>query len=183
MATVDEYIHVADPDSHWPQLFASEQRRLADALGMPQARIEHIGSTAVPGLAAKPIIDIMMGVDTYPPAPLDVDKVSSLGYECLGEAGVPGRVYFRRRGPHDFNLHLVEIDGPIWQNNIRLREYLTASPDARVRYSAAKLQAVQNGATRLLAYSAAKSDIVDELLREAALRSNTSPKRTRESHD
>jgi GrpB-like predicted nucleotidyltransferase (UPF0157 family) len=180
MATVDEFVHLEDPDSRWPQLFTSEQRRLADSLSVSQARIEHIGSTAVPGVIAKPIIDIMMGVDVYPPPPVDIDRVSTLGYECLGEAGVPGRLYLRRRGPRNFNLHWVKMEGPIWQNNIQLREYLAASPDARARYSATKLQAVQNGATQLLAYSAAKAGIVDELLREAALRSNSSLERTRE---
>jgi GrpB-like predicted nucleotidyltransferase (UPF0157 family) len=121
-----------------------------------------------------------MGVEVYPPPLVDIERVSSLGYGCLGEAGVPGRLYFRRRGPPNFNLHLVKMEGPIWQNNIRLREYLAASPDARARYSAIKLQAVQNGATQLLAYSAAKSGIVDELLREAALRFNASLAGTRD---
>jgi GrpB-like predicted nucleotidyltransferase (UPF0157 family) len=172
MAIVDESVHVAEPDSRWPQMFAAEQQRLADTLRLSRDRIEHIGSTAVPGLIAKPIIDIMVGVDRYPPEPSGVDAVSSLGYECLGEAGVPGRIYCRRRGRDNFNLHLLEFAGSMWQNNIRLREYLAACPEAKNRYSAVKLQAVQNGATRLLAYSAAKSGIVEELLREAALRSN-----------
>jgi GrpB-like predicted nucleotidyltransferase (UPF0157 family) len=174
MATVDEFVHVVEPDSRWPCMFSIEQTRLADALGVARDRIEHIGSTAVPGLVAKPIIDIMVGVDSFPPTPAIADAVSSLGFECLGEAEVPGRIYFRRRGIENFNVHVVEFSGAIWQNNIRLRDYLAAFPEARSRYSAAKRQIVQGGATRLLAYSVAKSSIVEELLSEAALRSNTS---------
>lgn len=180
MTTVDESIHVVEPDIRWPQLFATEQGRLADALRFSRDRIEHIGSTAVPGLAAEPIIDIMIGIEMFPPEPASVDGIVALGYECLGEAGVPGRIYFRRRGVDDFNVHLVEYAGAIWQNNIHLREYLAASPEAKARYSAVKRQAVQNGATQLLAYSAAKSSIVEELLREAAQQSDTSLERSRE---
>lgn len=180
MATVDESIHVVEPDIRWPRLFAAEQARLADALRFPRDRIEHIGSTAVPGIVAKPIIDIMVGTELFPPEPYTVDAVSALGYECLGEADVSGRIYFRRRGIDDFNVHLVEFAGTIWQNNIRLRDYLAASPEAKKRYSTFKRQVVESGATSILAYSAAKSSIVEELLREAVEPSNNALEWARE---
>jgi GrpB-like predicted nucleotidyltransferase (UPF0157 family) len=165
---IDEDVHVVDPDPTWPAKFVHERARIAAALGDSAAHLEHIGSTAVPGLAAKPVVDMMLGVAAYPPPVPLIETITALGYENVGEAGVPGRLYFRRRDTTSYNLHVVSYLGTHWRNNLQLRDYLAKSAVARARYAAVKIEAVRAGATRLIAYSEAKEGVVSELLAEAA---------------
>jgi GrpB-like predicted nucleotidyltransferase (UPF0157 family) len=180
VVNVDEDVHVVDPDPAWAAKFLCERTRIVAVLGDLDPHLEHIGSTAIPGLPAKPIVDMMLGTELYPPTARLIEAISALGYENVGEAGVPGRIYFRCRGATSYNLHVVSYLGTHWQSNIKLRDYLARSAAARARYTAAKLEAVRMGATRLIAYSEAKAGIVNELLKEAAMRSNNSLERTRE---
>lgn len=167
MQTIDEPIHLAEYDSSWPDIASAECKRLGAALDFPLERLEHIGSTAVPDLLAKPVIDIMLGVDSWPPGGGIADTIGRLGYESLGEAGVSERLYFRLRSTTSFNLHVVLIAGSHWRANIALRDYLRGNQDARVRYARIKLAALSAGRTTLLAYSEAKSPAVAELLSAA----------------
>jgi GrpB-like predicted nucleotidyltransferase (UPF0157 family)/GNAT superfamily N-acetyltransferase len=166
MTKWNEPIHVAAYDPAWPRAFAEEAPALARVLP-PGARIEHIGSTSVPRLAAKPIVDIQVGVME----PLDEARfhalLAPLGYESMGEAGVPGRLYFRRRGSQSFNVHVVELGGALWQDNLALRDYLRAAPDAAARYGQRKLAVVAAGADDLSTYSRGKATVVEALIAEA----------------
>jgi GrpB-like predicted nucleotidyltransferase (UPF0157 family) len=164
---LDEPVHLESYDPAWEQGFRVEQKRLSRGLGVSARSIEHIGSTAVPGLLAKPIVDIMVGVIPFPPAAFWSKSIVALGYESLGEAGVPGRLYFRKRGPLSSNLHVVERSGIHWVSNLALRDYLRRSPEAATRYASAKRAAIATGATTLLTYSEAKGSVVEELLRKA----------------
>jgi GrpB-like predicted nucleotidyltransferase (UPF0157 family) len=134
--------------------------------------VEHIGSTAVPGLLAKPIVDLMVGLQEYPPSAEVLRCLQELGYEWLGEAGVNGRTYLRLRKSTAFNLHLVQHAGHHWNVNLALRAYLAGSASARQRYAAAKESAIAAGAHTLLAYSASKAETVQALVHEA-LRANS----------
>ncbi len=166
MPELDEPIHLCDYNELWPDLFASEALRIAAALPGDVA-MEHIGSTAVPGLSAKPIIDLMLGVGPG----CDVLRVRTqlvmLGYEDLGEAGVTGRLYFRRRGKSAFNIALVERGSAIWRTNLFFRDYLRTNSVAAQEYAAAKRSALESGISSLLAYSEYKSPVVDRLLKQA----------------
>ncbi len=99
--------------------------------------IAHIGSTSVPGLSAKPCIDIMARVYPLPIPQEKVDAVTDLGYEHQGERSLPGRHYFRK-GPHDYHLHVVSLDTDHWPNHLVFRNYLRASADARNQYETLK---------------------------------------------
>jgi GrpB-like predicted nucleotidyltransferase (UPF0157 family) len=105
-----------------------------------------------------------LGVESFPPPPPLVSELASLGYEHLGEAGVQGRLYFRRRGRRSFNLHLVELGSDHWRNALALRDYLIAHPAERSRYVEAKRRAVADGRTTLLAYSEAKTAVLSDLI-------------------
>ena len=164
---LDEPIHLSASDESWPSLAAVECSRLASALSLPSSQIEHIGSTAVPGLLAKPILDIQLGVLPFPPPAGTLAAMAHFGYTAHGEAGVRGRLYFTARGALNFNVHVVQFGGEHWRNNLLLRQYLRTSAVARERYASAKLAAKSEGATRLLAYSAAKATLVTQLLAEA----------------
>lgn len=167
MMSIDEAVQLVPYSQDWPRQFDLERDRIVAALGIPHAAIEHIGSTAVPGLLAKPVVDMMLGLREYPPPDLLIDAVIALGYEDCGEAGVAQRRYFRHRGLTDVNLHVVTKGGAHWSRNIALRTYLRSSKSARERYSAAKQRAIAAGALMLLSYSEAKAGVIADLIAEA----------------
>jgi GrpB-like predicted nucleotidyltransferase (UPF0157 family) len=166
---VDEPISVEAYDSEWPAQYATEAARLRKGLDGSVLAIEHIGSTAVVGLAAKPIIDVMVGVDELNTTDDLASQLAVLGYEDCG--GAEGRRYFRRRGAGQHsNVHLIEYERSRWRENIRFRDYLRSNEAAAQRYSEPK-QAAAIAAPTLLAYSTLKAAIIDELLGRASLRS------------
>ncbi len=126
-------------DPAWPALFAAEARRLHAALGtgLPLA-LEHVGSTAVPGLAAKPILDLAGGL---PPDAARAAYVAALvraGWVHRGEQGIPGRDFFRRGEPRAYHLHLSARDGAFWREHLAFRDALRASDALRDAYAALK---------------------------------------------
>lgn len=167
MVEVDEKVEVLPYDVRWPTWFAEDAGELGRALGGNVRAIEHFGSTAVPNLVAKPIVDILVAVEPWPLRGSDRAALETLGYEYLGEAGVPGREYLRRRAAHATNLAVVAVGSPLWADNLCFRDYLRACPEVARMYGAAKLAAVAEGALGLLDYSRAKSSLVTELLQQA----------------
>lgn len=167
LPNVDEPIELLAHDPHWAELFERDAREIRDALAERVLGIEHFGSTAVAGLLAKPIIDVLVAPVEWPLTQADEAILQSLGYELLGEAGVPGHIYFRRRNPHATNLAVVQWGSVLWNDNLLLRDYLRASPEARVEYAASKRAAFDGGTRTLLAYSDAKRSEVLALLESA----------------
>jgi len=164
---LDEPVTLMPYDPGWPRAFEAERDRLCAALEVPPDAVEHIGSTAVPGLIAKPVIDLMLGVTRYPPIETIVSRLVILGYQDMGEAQVEGRRYLRMREGISRNVHIVLRGGDHWTNNLRLRDYLRRDAGARERYADAKRTALATG-DRLLAYSAAKAPAIAELVAAAS---------------
>jgi GrpB-like predicted nucleotidyltransferase (UPF0157 family) len=164
---VDEAIQVVEYDPQWPEYYRSDATELQTALRSRVRGIEHFGSTSVPGLAAKPIIDILVGPVQWPIASKDRETLESLGYEYLGEAGVPGREYFRRRAAHDTNVAVVEWESPLWNDNVALRDYLRSHPSVARAYASAKKRIWAGGSQTLLSYSTAKDAELSGLLTTA----------------
>lgn len=100
-------LRVVPPDPAWPDAFRSEARRIRTALDGPVRSIHHIGSTAVPGIHAKPIIDILLEVSDLAALDARTPAMAALGYEALGEFGIPRRRYFRRNSGADVRTHQV----------------------------------------------------------------------------
>lgn len=141
-------------------------RRLASVLGQNVA-IEHIGSTAVEGMRAKPIIDLMMAAhDEVEQDSLARDLVG-IGWSDMGEAGVPGRRYLRQRLSEDANIHIVLSKSHHWSNNLAIRDYLRAHPHERALYSELKDASLQDGTGRLLDYSNRKLTFITGLQQRA----------------
>jgi len=166
-ADVDEPVEFADYDPRWPGWFQADAAEITRALGARLRGLEHFGSTSVPGLAAKPIIDILVAPVAWPLDAQDREALEGLGYEYLGEAGVPGRQYFRRRGEHGTNLAVTEFEGPVWCDNLLLRDFLRRHPDVAYAYADTKRQVWSSGARRLLVYSNEKATELTALLESA----------------
>jgi len=159
---VDEPVVVVEYDPSWEVVANNEIARLRRALANWQVRIEHIGSTAVPGCAAKPIIDLQVGARSDEEREV-AQAIVKAGYESMGEAA-PGRIYLRSRQAHSFNVHVMDLEGTLWRDNLALRDYLRKNPAAVAEYSNAKKHAVSVEST-LLAYSSAKNPALTELLK------------------
>jgi NAD-dependent deacetylase len=142
-------LEVVDYDPSWPQRYAEEAQRVRDALAPDVVELEHMGSTAVPGLAAKPVIDISAGLDRLELSSEQVAAMECLGYEYLGENGLPGRLFFRRdeaaRRAH--HVHVVEYGGEHWHRHRAVREYLRAHPEEASRYAEEKRRLAATAAT------------------------------------
>ena len=113
-------------DARWPLLFISERQRILDQCGALGLRLEHIGGTSIPGMCAKPVVDIVAGRRHDISTEACVAALNQAGYEHRGERGVPGRKYFRRGQPRKYHLHLVEEAGPLWRDYLAFRDYLRA---------------------------------------------------------
>ncbi len=164
---IDEAICVVPHNPEWFEQFSHERDSLQKILEDIVVDVRHIGSTAVSGMVAKPIIDIMLGLRSLAVDTTFINQMETLGYEYLGEAGVSGRLYFRKRNPLAFNVHVVEWKGIIWQNNLRLREYLRENPNLAAKYGQYKLALLDRGVKTLLEYSELKASFLTELLQQA----------------
>jgi GrpB-like predicted nucleotidyltransferase (UPF0157 family) len=133
-------VRVVPYDPAWPALFAAEAARIEAALGpgLPLA-LEHMGSTAVPGLAAKPILDLLGGYPPGAPVAPYVDALVGAGYMHRGEQGIPGREFFRRGEPRAYHLHLVVEGSTVWREQLAFRDALRRDPALRDAYAALKL--------------------------------------------
>jgi GrpB-like predicted nucleotidyltransferase (UPF0157 family) len=164
-ATVVEY------DPAWPQLFDEISAHLTPAVDGLDVRIEHIGSTAVPGLAAKPIVDVDIVVrEAADIAPL-VERLAVIGYVHQGDLGVEGREAFAcpTDGPYH-HLYAVIEGEPAHRDHIDLRDRLRAHPEDARRYEDRKREVAPLLLVDREAYVEAKSDVIQDILRRARIR-------------
>ncbi len=123
----------------WSMRFSSESRRLSAALGAAALDIQHIGSTAVPGICAKPILDIAIAIRSYESGHALVPRFEPLGYRYRGENGIPRRHYFVLGAPRrTHHVHVLEHDSDEWRRHLAFRDRLLGSPADAARYSAFK---------------------------------------------
>jgi GrpB-like predicted nucleotidyltransferase (UPF0157 family) len=162
----DELITIREYDPRWPSLFDEERGAIARALGDVIA-IEHMGSTAVPGLEAKPIVDIIASVSRLAVSDEQIAALQRFGYEHLGECGLPGRAYFRKREPHGFDLHVVQHESSLWDHKLLFRDYLQAHPEEARRYGSLKRKLARDAGHSLLRYSDRKGRFIARTLERA----------------
>lgn len=162
----DELVTIHEYDPRWPALFAAERADITRALGDVIA-VEHMGSTAVPGLPAKPVVDIIASVDRLALLEPQLAALARLGYEYLGACGIPGRAYFRKLEPHQFKLHVVQRESSLWDHNLLFRDYLQAHPDEARRYGSLKRKLARDAGHSLLLYSDRKGRFISRTLERA----------------
>lgn len=154
-------------DAEWPRLFAAEAAALRAALGPSLLAVEHIGSTAVPGMPAKPVIDIAIRVRSFDVLPHIVSAMAATGYAHKGEFGLPGRQFFTKGDPVLFHAHVVETQSPHWRRWTGFRDALLGSAQLRDDYEKEKRRLVARHAANRPAYTAAKSDFICRALGES----------------
>ena len=158
-------------DPGWPHQFGRERVLLARVFRGSSAVFEHVGSTAVPGLGGKPIIDIMVGVTRLQEAELRIADLEEHDYEYVPEyeAQMPERRYFRkpREGLRTYHLHCVVEGRSFWRLHLAFRDYLRVHPEAASSYLALKQQLALQHRTNRVAYTEGKSSFVASILEKA----------------
>lgn len=152
-----------DPD--WKLQHAHEAELIASALNVMVAKVHHIGSTAIPNIAAKPIIDILMEVDDLNALDSLSPAMERLGYEVMGEFGIPGRRYFRKNdatGIRTHQIHAFEAGSAGAVRHLAFRDYMIAHPAAAQAYGALKVQLAQEHPDDFEAYMAGKDAFIRE---------------------
>ncbi|HEY9403404.1 MAG TPA: GrpB family protein [Pyrinomonadaceae bacterium] len=153
----------------WHQLFAEEEARLREAIGEHVIAIEHIGSTAVCGLSAKPIIDIAAAVCEAADAERCVKPLEDIGYEYRGESGIAGRYYFVKGEPRTHHLHMVRLSSDLWRSHLLFRNYLRQNREVAEEYESLKRDLAEKYKRDREAYTDGKTTFIEEVLKKAGL--------------
>jgi GrpB-like predicted nucleotidyltransferase (UPF0157 family) len=167
-----EQIVVVDYDLTWPQKFVEEQTRILAVIGAYVEDIQHVGSTSVPGLAAKPIIDIMIAVYSMSLVKKCIEPLASLGYGYMGELGLPERHFFPKPPPTGWahrthHVHMVLKGSNQWENQTRFRDYLREHPETLQQYQILKRELASGFIDDREGYTDAKQDFIFATLRKA----------------
>ena len=152
----------------WARLFEEEKKRL-EVIGAGVLDVQHIGSTAVPGIKAKPILDIGVAVANFEEAFTLVPPIERLGYTYRGENGIPRRHYFVKGPPNKrtHHIHMFEEANEEWAKHLLFRDYLRMHPETVTAYQALKEDLAKRYPRDREAYTNGKHEFIQKVLEEA----------------
>jgi len=154
------FIQIVSYDSEWPNIFEQQAALIKTALGENCIEIHHIGSTSVPGLAAKPKIDILAVID-------NIDSINTTALELLGfingGEGIPSGRYFSKKTPHNIHVHIFAVNNQKIADFLNFRNWLRTHPDDMQCYETVKKQlaAIHTDGWQ---YALAKTDFIQSIL-------------------
>jgi GrpB-like predicted nucleotidyltransferase (UPF0157 family) len=161
---------VVPHDPTWSDKYARESARVASALGSCVVAIHHVGSTAIPTIHAKPVVDMLAEVGSLPEVDARTAAMRELGYEAMGECGIPGRRYFRKdddRGFREYHVHAFRAGSPGIVRHLAFRDFLIAHPDLARRYSDLKRRLAVEHPDDIEGYMDGKNAFIQETERRA----------------
>lgn len=165
-------VRLVEYNPEWPRLYLVEEARILAAIGRWVSGIEHVGSTAIPGMAAKPILDILVGLRKLDDALCCIHRMEGLGYEYVPEyeKELPMRRYFRKgpKGSRTHHVHMVEKGSDFWLEHVRFRDFLRDHPDDARRYEQLKRELATRFENDRDAYSSSKTGFIKSILGKAA---------------
>lgn len=165
---MNDPVEIVDYDPQWPQVFAILRDDITAALGGLAHRIEHVGSTAVPGMAAKPIIDMTIVIDTRNDLPAVINSLQTIGYRHEGDLGIPGREAFASpTAPPAHHLYVCAANNENLARVLAFRDFLRTHPDAARTYATLKRSLAQRFRIDRVAYTASKTTFINEVLATA----------------
>lgn len=162
---------ITEYDPEWVNLFNKEKELIEKLFKNVSLQIEHVGSTAVPGLAAKPIVDIMIGVDGFEIGRSLVKPLKDIGYHYVSELekDMPERLFLFRGSSdgHSHHIHITQPTTDFWIDHILFRDYLCKYPSVAQAYGNLKMKLAQQHHTDRVAYGHAKTDFIEDVLAKA----------------
>jgi GrpB-like predicted nucleotidyltransferase (UPF0157 family) len=161
----DPAVRIVDYDTRWPAEAREEMGRLEKALGPVAVRLEHVGSTSVPGLAAKPVLDLQLSVADIEPRASYVEPLERLGYLFVPAPESPDYHFFAKppERPRSHHLHVCEAGSEHEFRHLALRDFLRVHGDEAARYAALKRRLAARHPQDRLAYIEGKDDYVAAL--------------------
>ena len=166
-------IVVVDYDPHWVTTFEQLRLKIWPAVADVAMSVEHVGSTSVPGLAAKPIIDMSVVVPNAADVAMAIRRLAALGYVHQGNLGVEGREAFHAPGSSPLHhLYLCTSDSLALRNHLVLRDYLRVHPEIARQYGALKKRLTGQYPEDIDAYTEGKTEVILTILSEAGLRAD-----------
>ena len=163
---------VSPYSTEWPNLFCAVRAELLSVFGPIVVEVEHIGSTSVPRLAAKPVIDVLLGAHSLGDIESHIRPLGELGYLYVPkyERELPMRRYFVKSSAATLRIHLhaVELHSQIWQAHLTFRDALRTDAKLRARYQSLKLHLAQVFGNDKSAYTAAKDPFIQSVLTAAS---------------
>lgn len=161
---------IVEYDPQWPLLYEEEKAMILSVIEDKILAIEHIGSTAVPGLGAKPIIDIMVGIRRISDAAECIKPLATVGYEYVPEyeTETPDRRYFRKGPPEKHrHLHMTELGSEFWISHLLFRDYLRTYPQTAQEYYELKKKLAAKFKVDGDAFTDAKSEFIERVIEKA----------------
>lgn len=166
--TLSDPVEIVDYDPSWEGSFSQLRAQLMEIMGTFPARVEHVGSTSIPGAAAKPIIDIDIVVRSRRDVRGAIRLLEEGGYKHVGDKGIPGREAFESPGGMIAHHLYVVVEGNSARNrHLKFRDYLRSNPEMVRRYSAFKKSLAIQFRNDREAYTEAKTTFVEEALKQA----------------
>ena len=153
----------------WKNLFKTEKKDIEKAIGDYIEDIQHVGSTSIPGMSAKPILDIAIAVKDFEEARICIEPLSKMGYAFKGENGIPRRHYFLKGEPCTHHIHLLEKDSEEWEKLILFRDYLRSNQNTAEEYKKLKIDLSERHREDRKSYQAAKGNFVETVIRKSLL--------------
>jgi GrpB-like predicted nucleotidyltransferase (UPF0157 family) len=161
-------VEIVDYDPGWPAAFALEKAQLLSALSPMAIQVFHIGSTAVPGLAAKPIIDLMIEVPDLAELDARTPELLALGYVAKGENGIAGRRYFHKGGvQRSHHLHAYRSGDANLIRQLAFRDYLRHHAELAAAYARLKRGLAATFRNDTMAYQRGKEDFLQKHVQDA----------------
>jgi len=165
-------VEIVDYDPKWSTSYENEKTLILTVVGHIITAIEHIGSTAVLGLGAKPTIDIMVSVRRLSDAKKCIKPLSSIGYEHQPqhETSMPERRFFRKGEPpkeQHYHLHMVEKESDFWKRHLLFRDYLRTHPETAQEYYKLKKELASKYGTNREGYTEAKTSFIESVVAKA----------------
>lgn len=164
-------VEVVPHDPKWATAFNLEAAKIAVALGENVVKVHHIGSTSIPGIYAKSIIDVLVEVRNIDEVSNNNPAMKSLGYEAMGEFGISGRRFFRKdnvEGVRTHHIHVFETGSNQVKRHLAFRNYMTAHPEAAREYSELKRNLARQHPADIKSYMDGKDGFIEEIDEKAA---------------
>jgi GrpB-like predicted nucleotidyltransferase (UPF0157 family) len=165
----NEKVKLSGYNPVWQKLYKKEEKLLIPIVEKYGLGIEHIGSTAIPGSKAKPIIDMVIGVKSLKDGEKLIKPLKKLGYECRHDAGIIKRYFFTKgnKTHTTYHLHIVKFNSNLWKNQLLFRDYLRKNKEAVKKYNELKEKLAEKYKDDRKKYVVGKGEFIKSIIKKA----------------
>lgn len=170
-------VQIVPYTADWAEQYKDEEMKFFSEIEAYAVDIQHIGSTSVPGLDAKPILDILIGLRNLADGITCIDNLKKLGYEYKGENGIPGRLFFSKGGGgvRTHHVHMVVWQGDLWKRHLLFRDYLRDNPEVARQYADLKRRLAVKYSNDRKMYTDSKMEFISNIIRLAEAKRDIDP--------